>query len=91
MTEEAPEDERLATLALERLAQAKAGLAARMDAAGLTAAQGWRITEDLRHTVDGTVWTFRPIHLHAPAVQMAAVVVLDERGRIVEEKPAAPE
>lgn len=54
-----------------------------MEAAGLTAAAGWRVLEEVRHPVGGTIWIFRPIHSRQPSPAMEVSVALDEHGRLL--------
>lgn len=68
----------------ERLARAKATLLAQMQKAGLTAAAGWRVSEEVRHPVGGTVWTFRPIHSREPSPGFEVSVAIDEHGRLLD-------
>ena len=68
----------------ERLASAKADLRARMEAAGLTPASGWRVSEEVRHPVGGTVWTFRPIHSRETDPGIEVTVAIDEQGRLLD-------
>lgn len=77
-------DAHLAALVSERLASAKAELLERMRAAGLTATAGWRVSEEVRHPVGGTVWTFRPIHSREPWPGFETSVAIDEEGKLVE-------
>jgi hypothetical protein len=72
----------LANDVLTRLAAARSALLAEMHALGLSAAKGWRVVEELRHTVEGTQWTFRPMHIReaAPA-DLVSSVVIDHEGR----------
>jgi hypothetical protein len=65
-----------------RLQAARTALVEKMHALGLTAAAGWRVVEELRHTVEGTEWIFRPMHLreHAPH-DLKFVVRIDHEGR----------
>jgi hypothetical protein len=58
------EDASIAAKVAARIADAKARLAVRMAAQGLTPENGWRVTEELRDTPDGHEFVFRPIHLH---------------------------
>ena len=75
--------EALASDVSERLRHARAELQQKMDAQGLTAAAGWRIFEDLRHTVEGTQWTFRPMHLKHSFPELFTRVAIDQDGRLV--------
>ena len=77
-------DAQLAALVGERLARAKAALMERMKDAGLTAAAGWRVSEEVRHPVGGTVWTFRPIHSRETFPGIEVSVAIDEHGRLLE-------
>ena len=67
-----------------RIAAARTALLAEMHALGLTAAAGWRVVEELRHTLEGTEWVFRPMHIReaAPA-DLASSVLIDHEGRPV--------
>lgn len=64
-----------------RLAAAKERLLAQMRALGLEPAEGWRITEELRHTVNGTEWVLRPVHLREPSPHLEERVAIDPSGR----------
>jgi hypothetical protein len=75
--------EALAADVTTRLKAAKDDLVAQMTAAGLTPAKGWRIVEDLRHTVTGTQWTFRPMHLRESSPDMETTVAIDHSGRAI--------
>jgi len=80
-------DKLVATLSSDigaRLAAARAALLANMHALGFTAATGWRVAEELRHTLEGTEWTFRPMHIRevAPA-DLCSSVLIDHEGRAV--------
>ena len=74
--------ESLANDVSARLAAARTALLAEMHALGLTAANGWRVVEELRHTLEGTQWTFRPMHIRevAPA-DLRSSVLIDHDGR----------
>jgi len=74
--------EHLATDVHGRLKAARNALLIQMQELGLTAAAGWRVTEELRHTVEGTEWIFRPMHLReAPPHDLRSVVRIDPEGR----------
>ncbi|HSJ98303.1 MAG TPA: hypothetical protein VLC53_14600 [Myxococcota bacterium] len=77
-------DEFLAAAVVERLAQARRELLERMKDAGLRTEDGWRITEELRHVVGGTVWVFKPVHLREPAAALEVRVEIDSSGRVIE-------
>jgi hypothetical protein len=64
-----------------RLQLARQSLLSQMADKGLVAARGWRVTEELRHTVTGTEWIFRPVHLHEPAPEVEVRVCIDHSGR----------
>lgn len=74
----------LATDVSSRLKAARDSLREQMDSLGLTADKGWRVSEELRHNVEGTEWTFRPIHLreHPPSGLLARVQI-DQEGRLL--------
>jgi hypothetical protein len=46
-----------------RIAKAKEDLRARMLAQGLELDAGWRIREEMRSSVTGTLFVLRPVHL----------------------------
>ena len=73
--------EALAADVVTRLAEARAQLAAQMRALGLGLASGWRVSEELKHTVIGTEWTFRPVHLREPSPPLEVKVAIDHEGR----------
>ena len=78
------EDKQVEALAAEvvsRLAKARTELTAQMGAMGLGLANGWRVSEELRHTVKGTEWTFRPVHLREPSPPLEVKVAIDHDGR----------
>ena len=41
------------------------------------------MTEELRHTVAGTEWIFRPVHLREPSPELEVRVAIDHGGRPV--------
>ena len=71
----------LATSVVERLKTARNALLAEMHALGLTQAKGWRVSEELRHTTEGTEWVFRPMHIREPVPDLRSTVVIDHDGR----------
>ena len=77
--------EELATDVVHRLKAARNALLAEMHALGLTPAKGWRVIEELRHTTEGTEWTFRPMHLREHLPDIRSTVVIDHEGRPVQE------
>ena len=75
--------EALAADIAHRIANARKRLFEEMAALGLTPDAGWRINEELRHTVEGTQWVFRPIHLRERAPDLQTTVAIDHTGRPV--------
>ncbi len=76
----------LANNIASRLEAAREQLVAEMHALGLTAEAGWRVVEELRHTIDGTEWIFKPMHIReAPPAELRSTVLIDHEGR-----PASP-
>lgn len=78
------EDKQVEALAAEvfaRLAAARTQLAEQMRTLGLGVSNGWRVTEELKHTVTGTEWTFRPVHLREPSPPLEVKVAIDHDGR----------
>ena len=75
--------ESLASDVFERLGAARKALLAEMHALGLTPETGWRIIEELRHTTEGTQWTFRPMHLREHLPELSRTVLIDHDGRPV--------
>ena len=73
--------EALAAEVVSRLSQARKELAAKMGDLGLGIANGWRVSEELRHTIEGTEWTFRPVHLREPSPPLEVKVAIDHEGR----------
>jgi hypothetical protein len=74
----------LASDVTRRLRAARDTLQRQMDALGLTAEKGWRVSEELHHTVEGTEWTFRPIHLRdQPSNELLTSVRIDQEGRLL--------
>ena len=73
--------EALANEVFSRRASARKELAAKMADLGLSLGNGWRVTEELRHTVQGTEWTFKPVHLREPSPPLEVKVAIDHEGR----------
>ena len=73
--------EALAADVYTRLAAARTQLDDQMRALGLGLANGWRVTEELKHTVTGTEWTFKPVHLREPSPPLEVKVAIDHEGR----------
>ena len=77
------DDEALAAAALARITQAKRQLDELMAQAGLRSHEGWRMSEEIRSSVSGTVLVFRPIHrTHHSGIEVT--VEIDHTGRLIE-------
>ena len=74
------QDEVLSAAVRARIQQARADVAARMAALGLSEKDGWRIHEEMRQVLGGTEWVFRPVHMHRDAPGVQAVVTIDTSG-----------
>jgi hypothetical protein len=75
------EDQALASQLARRLAYARASLEQEMQAAGMHARHGWRIAEEVRHTVHGTDFIFTPIHMKLARPEMERRVSIDHEGQ----------
>jgi hypothetical protein len=75
--------EALAADVNRRIADAKASLATHMQELGLKTNDGWRIMEEIRHTIEGTQWIFRPVHLRERSPDIETTVAIDHSGRPV--------
>lgn len=64
-----------------KLAAAQERLASQMQELGLLATKGWRVTEEIRHTIHGTEWVFRPVHIREQAPDIQEMVLIDSGGR----------
>jgi hypothetical protein len=64
-----------------KLAAAKQRLLSRMQNLGLLPDNGWRVTEEIRHTIHGTEWVFRPVHIRETAPDIQELVLIDSAGR----------
>jgi hypothetical protein len=53
----------------------------RMVELGLRPKDGWRVMEEIRSTVEGTEWVFRPVHLREPSPDLETTVAIDHSGR----------
>ena len=71
----------LASSVVECLKDAREALLKEMQGRGLTPAKGWRVVEELRHTTEGTEWTFRPMHIRESSPDLRSTVVIDHEGR----------
>jgi len=73
-------DKVLAAAVLARIHAAKAEIAAKMDYAGLSERDGWRVLEELRSTPLGTEFVFRPVHTRLDNPGIEATVVINSEG-----------
>jgi hypothetical protein len=73
--------EALAADVIRRIAAAKEELAVQMTQLGLTQKDGWRIVEELRTSIEGTIFVFRPVHLRETAPELETTVAIDHSGR----------
>ena len=67
------------------LRAARDRLLARMSELGLDPEAGWRVKEELRHTLEGTEYVLSPIHLRRESPALEERVRIDESGRLVGE------
>ena len=74
------EDQALASQLATLIAAARTALEREMQAAGLRATDGWRINEQIRHTIEGTEFIFRPIHMRLQCEDMERCVRIDPDG-----------
>jgi hypothetical protein len=65
------------------LEQARDTLLELMLRAGLSPQSGWRVKEELRHTLQGTEWILSPIHLRELPPPLEVRVRIDPEGRLV--------
>jgi hypothetical protein len=65
------------------LKRARENLLDRMARMGLTPERGWRVKEELRHTLEGTEWILSPIHLRESSPPLEERVLIDAEGRPV--------
>jgi hypothetical protein len=78
--------EDLSSAIVRALQRARSRLLESMAHHGLTPDAGWRINEELRHTLDATEWILRPIHLReAPPPALEMRVRIDAEGRLLDE------
>jgi hypothetical protein len=63
-----------------RIAQAKEELRNRMLAHGLKLDAGWRIREEMRSSVTGTIFVLRPVHLKLEDPGFEEVVAIGQDG-----------
>ncbi len=73
------QDQVLAAAVIARIQRARVELATKMETAGLRERDGWRVLEELRSTVDGTQFVFRPVHtrLDAPGIESVVTITTD--------------
>ena len=80
---EPPEVHDLTHLVVHALRAARERLVARMASIGLDPERGWRVKEELRHTLHGTEWILSPIHLREPSPELEERVRIDGEGRLL--------
>jgi hypothetical protein len=78
-----PPDDSLAHHVAAALKRARDELLQRMARIGLTPERGWRVKEELRHTLEGTEWILSPIHMREASPQLEERVLIDGDGRLV--------
>lgn len=76
----------LTILVTRALRRARERLLARMARLGLEPDGGWRVKEELRHSLHGTEWILSPIHLREPSPELEERVRIDGSGRLVAER-----
>jgi hypothetical protein len=74
------DDEALASHLAKLIAEARKSLEHEMQAEGMHPKDGWRITEQIRHTMQGTEFIFRPIHMRLQPGDMERRVCIDHEG-----------
>jgi hypothetical protein len=79
----AKDDQALASHLAKELANARDALEVAMETYGMRLKDGWRIAEEIRHTVEGTDFIFRPIHLRLEPPDMERRVSIDHEGHLV--------
>ncbi len=67
-----------------RIERARGELIARMQALGLEPADGWRVGEEIRSTMSGTVFVLRPVHIRLDGPDIEATVQVGHDGRPVQ-------
>jgi hypothetical protein len=78
--------EEMSSAIVRALHRARSRLLDSMAAHGLTPDAGWRINEELRHTLDATEWVLTPIHLReASPSTLETRVRIDAQGRLVDD------
>jgi hypothetical protein len=81
---ETPSPDFLSTELTEKLARARDDLLARMNALGLTPKDGWRIAEEVRSTMSGTMIVLRPVHMRLKEPAIESAVEIGRDGRAIE-------
>ena len=71
----------LATDLAARIADARTELMSRMRGLGLDPDNGWRIREELRSTMSGTVFVLRPVHMKLDGPDIEATIQVGHDGR----------
>jgi hypothetical protein len=74
------QDEVLSAAVLARLISARQSIAAKMAQHGLREQDGWRISEELRNSPQGTQFVLRPIHTRLDSPGFEATVTIDNDG-----------
>jgi hypothetical protein len=77
------EDQALASGLAKQLAAARSSLELEMRTHGMHLKEGWRIAEEIRHTIDGTVFIYRPIHIRFESPALERRVTIDQEGRLL--------
>ena len=77
------EDQALASALAKRIAGARSSLELEMQSCGMHLKDGWRIAEEIRHTIEGTVFIFRPIHLRLERPDLERRVSIDHEGHLL--------
>jgi hypothetical protein len=80
------EQEPIDSLASElaaRIESARGELLARMRALGLDPVDGWRVREEIRSTMSGTVVVLKPVHMRLDAPDIEATVQIGHDGHPV--------
>jgi hypothetical protein len=70
----------LASELAARIEGARGELLARMRALGLDPADGWRVREEIRSTMSGTVFVLRPVHMKLDGPDIETTVQVGHDG-----------
>jgi hypothetical protein len=68
----------------QHLMRAREDLMAQMGTLGLSAKDGWRITEEVRSTMSGTLIVLKPIHVRLAEPGLESSVHVGRDGRAIE-------